>query len=161
MPADEEFSLGNPEWEEGMWAAYQVRMDDGTMIWAPNDNNTCVRELARDHDPLVEGSSVKKPGRPPAGTVAKLLSLGADAALADLFGKTPLDYATVEEVKAALREHGGKHSLWHAAAEGMPEVVAELIKEGADAALTNAQGKTALMMACANGHEAAAAELME
>ena len=72
--ADEEFSLGNPEWEEGMWAAYQVRMDDGTMIWAPNDNNTCVRELARDHDPLVEGSSVKKPGRPPAGTVAQLIA---------------------------------------------------------------------------------------
>lgn len=72
--ADEEFSLGNPEWEEGMWAAYQVRMDDGTMIWAPNDNNTCVRELSRDHDPLVEGSSVKKPGRPPAGTVAKLIA---------------------------------------------------------------------------------------
>ena len=37
--ADEEFSLGNPEWEEGMWAAYQVRMDDGTMIWAAGDSN--------------------------------------------------------------------------------------------------------------------------
>ena len=43
----------------------------------------------------------------------------------------------------------------------MPELVAELIKEGADAALTDADGRTALMLACENEHEAAAAELME
>ena len=35
-----------------------------------------------------------------------------------------------------LRKHGGKHSLLYAAVEGMSEVVAELIEEGADAALT-------------------------
>ena len=47
-------------------------------------------------------------------------------------GKTPLDYAETEEVEAALREHGGKHSLFYAAAKGMHEEVAELIKGGAD-----------------------------
>ena len=31
-----------------------------------------------------------------------------------------------------LREHGGKHSLFRAAENNMPEVIAELIKEGAD-----------------------------
>jgi hypothetical protein len=36
-------------------------------------------------------------------------------------------------VKAVLRKHGGKHSLFHAVEEGMLEVVAELIKDGADA----------------------------
>ena len=35
-------------------------------------------------------------------------------------------------MKAALREHGGKHSLFHAAEKGKPELVAELIQEGAD-----------------------------
>ena len=88
------------------------------------------------------------------------LSLGADAALTDATGKTPLDWADAEEVKAVLREQGGKHSIFYAA-EGMPELVAELVKEGADAALTNVEGFTALMMACKNKHEAAAAELME
>ena len=36
-------------------------------------------------------------------------------------------------MKAVLRKHGGKHSLFHAAEGGMLEVVAELIKDGADA----------------------------
>ena len=37
-----------------------------------------------------------------------------------------------DEVKTALREHGAKHSLFYAAEEGMVELVADLIKEGAD-----------------------------
>ena len=37
-----------------------------------------------------------------------------------------------DEVKTALREHGAKHSLFYAAEKGMVEVVADLIKEGAD-----------------------------
>ena len=45
---------------------------------------------------------------------------------------TPLDIAETEEVKAALREHGGKHSLFHAAEKGMHEEVPEIIKGGAD-----------------------------
>ena len=47
-------------------------------------------------------------------------------------GRTPLDIAKTEEVQAALREHGGKHSLFYAAEVGMHEEVAELIKGGAD-----------------------------
>ena len=53
-------------------------------------------------------------------------------------GKTPLDLASKEEVKVALREHGGKHSLFYAAEKGMAELVEELMEEGADAAITNA-----------------------
>ena len=48
------------------------------------------------------------------------------------YGKTPLDYAETEEVQAALREHGAKHSLIGAVEKGMHEEVAELIKGGAD-----------------------------
>ena len=50
---------------------------------------------------------------------------------------TPLD-VSVEEVKAVLREHGGKHSLFGAASEGMLETVGELIGEGADVNQRNA-----------------------
>ena len=48
------------------------------------------------------------------------------------YGKTPLDIAKTEEVQAALREHGGKHSLFYAAQKGMHEEVPEIIKGGAD-----------------------------
>ena len=48
------------------------------------------------------------------------------------YGRTPLDIAKTEEVKAALREHGGKHSLIGAAENGLHEEVSELIKGGAD-----------------------------
>ena len=47
-------------------------------------------------------------------------------------GYTPLDIAETEEVKAALRGHGGKHSLFHAIENDMHEEVSELIKGGAD-----------------------------
>ena len=47
-------------------------------------------------------------------------------------GYTPLDIAGTEEVEAALREHGGKHSLFHAIENEMHEEVSELIKGGAD-----------------------------
>ena len=52
-------------------------------------------------------------------------------------GRTPLDYAKTEEVKTALREHGGKHSLFYAAKEGMHEEVPEIIKGGADVNFQN------------------------
>ena len=54
------------------------------------------------------------------------------------YGRTPLDHARTEEVKAALREHGAKHSLFHAAEKGMHEEVSELIKGGADVNFQNA-----------------------
>jgi hypothetical protein len=52
--------------------------------------------------------------------------------------KTALDVATNDEVKAALRQHGAKHSLLYAAEEGMLELVADLIKEGAYVAAKDA-----------------------
>ena len=52
-------------------------------------------------------------------------------------GRTPLDHARTEDVKAALREHGGKHSLFHAAKKGMHEEVPEIIKGGADVNFQN------------------------
>jgi ankyrin repeat protein len=76
--------------------------------------------------------------------VAKLLSLGADVALKDSCGKTALDVATNDEVKAALRQHGARHSLFYAAEEGMLELVADLIKEGADVNERNQAGNTAV-----------------
>ena len=47
-------------------------------------------------------------------------------------GKSALDMARNEQVKAVLRDHGGKHSLFGAAKNNMLEEVAELIKKGAD-----------------------------
>ena len=52
-------------------------------------------------------------------------------------GRTPLDIAKTEEVEAALREHGGKHSLFYAIEKGMHEEVPELIKGGADVNFQN------------------------
>ena len=48
------------------------------------------------------------------------------------YGRTPLDIAETEEVQAALREHGGKHSLFYAIENDMHEEVPEIIKGGAD-----------------------------
>ena len=53
-------------------------------------------------------------------------------------GYTPLDIAKTEEVKAALREHGAKHSLFYAIEKGMHEEVPEIIKGGADVNFQNA-----------------------
>jgi ankyrin repeat protein len=76
--------------------------------------------------------------------VAKLLSLGADVALKDKWCKPALDVATNDDVKAALRQHGAKHSLFYAAEEGMQELVADPIKEGADVNEQNEAGNTAV-----------------
>ena len=52
-------------------------------------------------------------------------------------GRTPLDIAKTEEVKAALREHGAKHSLFYAIENEMHEEVSEIIKGGADVNFQN------------------------
>ena len=52
-------------------------------------------------------------------------------------GRTPLDIAETEEVQAALREHGGKHSLFYAIENDMHEEVPEIIKGGADVNFQN------------------------
>ena len=56
-------------------------------------------------------------------------------------GYTPLDFAKTEEVEAALREHGAKHSLFYAIEKGMHEEVPEIIKGGADVNFQNAVSK--------------------
>ena len=64
----------------------------------------------------------------------------------------------------ALDLQGGhyKRSALHlASAKGLAGTVAQLLALGADATLTDKNGDTALMLACENKHEAAAAELME
>ena len=53
------------------------------------------------------------------------------------YGRTPLDIAETEEVQAALREHGGKHSLFYAIENDMHEEVPEIIKGGADVNFQN------------------------
>ena len=73
--------------------------------------------------------------------VQRLLAGGANPNLQNEDGGTPLDIAETEEVKAALREHGGKHSLFYAIEKGMHEEVPELIKGGADVNFQNAVSK--------------------
>ena len=60
------------------------------------------------------------------------LAIHADTPCSPQYGKNPLDYVKAEEMKAALREHGGKHSLFGAVRDGTIEDVEELVKEGAD-----------------------------
>ena len=79
----------------------------------------------------------------------------------DQYGKTPLDMAHKEEVKAVLRQHGGKHTLLVAAEKGMVQDVAELIKGGADVNQTDSGKHTALHHAAANGHTATVDALIQ
>ena len=52
---------------------------------------------------------------------------------------------------AALRQHGGKHSLFYAAQEGMLEEVAELIKGGSDVNQQTCSGSAPLHIAARYG----------
>ena len=96
-----------------------------------------------------------------AELVAEHIAKGADVNEQDPLG-SPLDRANTEDVKAALRKHGGRHSLFHAAGEGMLEVAAELIEAGADVvAQQNELGETALYVALQRGHAEVALLLVE
>jgi hypothetical protein len=66
-----------------------------------------------------------------ADLVAAAVAKGCNMHETDQRCKTALDVATNDEVKAALRQ-GARHSLFYAAEQGMLELVADLIKEGAD-----------------------------
>ena len=69
--------------------------------------------------------------------------------------------ADKEEVKAVLRQHGGKHSLLGAAQQGMVEDVAELIKGGADVNQTDSYQKAPLHYAAEKGHGSVVDQLLQ
>ena len=105
-----------------------------------------------------------------ASTVAKLLSLGADATLKDEDGRMSVDVPTSEDVKAAFVEHcehfeitdQNKNALMMLCARlGIASRLPAVLQAGADPAYTDENGCTSLWVACDNKHEAAAAELME
>ena len=86
------------------------------------------------------------------------------------YGRAALDLAencddTVknknEEVKAALRQHGVKHSFFYAADMGMFEVAADLIKEGTDVNEKDHNGRTSLHRASRSGHPAVVQALLK
>ena len=79
--------------------------------------------------------------------VSALIKEGWDVNQQNTRGKTPLDIAQSEEVKALLREHGGKHSLFHVVESCMLEEVSALIRAGADVNQQNAEGETPLDIA--------------
>jgi ankyrin repeat protein len=73
-----------------------------------------------------------------------LLNAGAKVSAKNECCKTALDVATNDEVKAALRQHGARHSLFYAVEQGMLELVVDLIKEGADINERDKAGNTAV-----------------
>jgi len=104
-------------------------------------------------------------GGGPLALLFLLLFAGARVDAQDFDDKTPLDMADVEEVKAVLRQHGGKHSLFGAAEKGMVQDVAELIKGGADVNETvhgEQSGQQApLHYAAAHGHGSVVDQLLQ
>ena len=78
-----------------------------------------------------------------AGTVAQLLALGADATLKDKEGKTAVEHAGNDKVKAAFVEHTGitdenKDTLLLACARsGATSLLRAVLQAGANAAHTN------------------------
>ena len=107
--------------------------------------------------------------------VAKLLSLGADAALRDKDGKTALilflakseafsSEATAVLLMEATQKAGAldvQGALHIAIRRGWESAVAKLLSLGADAGLKDGDGMTALMLACANKNESVAVLVME
>jgi ankyrin repeat protein len=120
-------------------------------------------------------------------TVAKLLSLGANATLKDdnpMVTRTPLELAEHElcssydderkklgqDVKAAFAKHWSQVDITNENKNALLKICASLgiasrlpavLQAGADPALKDENDCTSLWHACFNKHEAAAAELME
>jgi len=105
-----------------------------------------------------------------AGTVAQLLALGADATLTDEEGKTAVEHAGNDKVKAAFVEHA-EHSditddnkdalLLLCACLGLASRVRAVLQAGANAGHINQRGKTSLTVAMEHKHDAAAELLVQ
>jgi ankyrin repeat protein len=101
------------------------------------------------------------------GVVELLVAAGANLDLINKLNKTALDLTLQNPLRidgdkmAAVVGVLCKHSLRAAAQVGDAELVAEHIaREGADLAARDGCGRTALVVACAHGHEPAAAQLV-
>ena len=128
--------------------AAAAELMEATKLAGALDLQACGVKVSALHCASAKGLAV---------TVSKLLSFGADATLTDKDGKTPVDDAKTEGVKAALAEH----ALLAAILLDREEQVAEHIAKGADLVARDPFGRTALLLACAHGHEAAAVLLAE
>ena len=79
------------QWPKGQYAPYQVRLSNGTLIFAPRDDDSCIRESAPDLD--------LDPGRPwcrgpwlRPSTLACAFTVALPQALTQAFtSSTPLD----------------------------------------------------------------------
>ncbi len=101
--------------------------------------------------------------------VRVLLAHGADPAIEDHRGRTPLDQAKGSEVVAALleagvdpdRQYGGYTPLHNAAALDDAAMVETLLAHGADPNMRDDRGRTPALIAEAGGHTELAARLAE
>ena len=52
------------QWPKGQYAPYQVRLSNGTLIFAPRDDDSCIRESAPDLDLDPDRPEEEPPGEP-------------------------------------------------------------------------------------------------
>jgi len=95
-----------------------------------------------------------------ASVLRKLLELGAKSELTNTDGKSALNIATDQQDEACLEVFTGNYTFFVAARMGWSDKLAEFIAAGADVTEKDAQGMTALLVACAAGHAEAAKMLV-